>query len=312
MKKSTFMILGVLILLVLVVYPVAYQVRFNEMAVVTTFGKTDESSVKNADGKSPGLYWRWPWPIQEVHKFDARVRVIDDRLEQQDTRDKQVVILQAFVTWRIADPLAFYRSLRNEVMAERFLRDRLRTARAEIGNFDFDDLTNVDPAQLKLAHAEQAILNRMKAELADQATGVQLETVGIKRIVLPEEITKSVFKRMRTTRQRLAQKARSEGEALAKSIRAQATSDEERILAFADRKAREIRAEGDQAAAEYYKSFAQNEDFAVFIRKMEALEATLSNNTTFLLDTHIAPFDLLEPDKQTQSPKDEKSTAPKN
>ena len=295
MQRLSLLILDILIVALLLLYAITYQVRFDEMAILTTFGRAEEGSSKNVEGKGAGLHWKWPWPIQQVRKFDARVRVLSDRLEQQETKDKHVVILSAYTAWKITDPLAFYRSLRNATKAQQFLRDRLRTARAEIGNFTFDELTNVDPAKVRLAEAEAAILKRMQGDLAGQSLGVAIRTVGIRRVVLPAQITRSVFQRMRQTRQRLAQNARSEGEAIARSIRAKARSDEQRILAFADRKAQAIRAEGDEAAARYYEVFAENEDFAIFVRKLQALQETLSHNTTFLLDTKITPFDMLAP-----------------
>jgi len=294
-------VFGVLILGALVVYMCTYQVAFNEMAVLTTFGRAGDKASKNVDGTDAGLHWKWPWPIQQVRKYDARIRILEDRLEQQETRDKQVVVIKAYVAWRVAEPLEFYRSMRTEATAERILRDRLRAARAEIGNFTFDDLTNVDPLKLRLAEAERNILERMNRGLGGQELGLEISRTGITRLILPEQITKSVFERMRETRQRLAQKARSEGDAIARKIRAQARSDEQRIVAFADRKATTIRAEGDEAAAEYYRLFAENEDFAVFLRKMEALQETLKHNTTFLLDTSIAPFDMLEEARSLKS-----------
>ena len=293
MKKMSVLALGILIMCVLLIYMVTYQVRFDQVAVLTTFGRASKGSVKNADGKSAGLYMKWPWPIQQVRKYDARMQVLEDRLEQQETKDKQVVILNTYVAWRIAQPLDFYRSMRNEQNAQRYLLDRLRTARAEIGNYSFDELTNIVPAKLRLAEVEQAILRRMHRDLSEQSYGVEVETVGVKRIILPEDVAEKVFERMGLTRQRLAQNARSEGEAIARSTRAKAQSAQERILAFADRKAQDIRAEGDEAAARYYKIFSRNEEFAVFIRKLEALRATLAHNTTFLLDTSIEPFDML-------------------
>ncbi|MCD6405152.1 MAG: protease modulator HflC [Planctomycetes bacterium] len=302
MKTKSTLILGLLIVAVLLLYMVTYQVRFDQSAVVTTFGRAAAGSSKNVDGTGAGLYWKWPWPIQRVRKFDRRIQVLDDRFEQQDTLDKQTVIVKAYAAWRISDPLEFYRCLRNSEIAGRFLRDRLRTARAEIGNFNFDDLTNVDPSKLKLAEVEQAILERMHKDLEGRPCGIEVSTVGITRILLPEQITRSVFQRMRQTRQRLAQKARSEGEAIARSVRAKAQSDEQRIRAFADRRAQEIRAEGDAAAAEYYSVFAQNEDFAVFLRKLEALRTTLATNTTFFLDADVVPFDMLKPEAGPANP----------
>lgn len=295
MKQKSIFACGAVLGIALLLYSVTFQVRFDESALVLTFGKAGPSDAINA-GKTDeaGLHWKWPWPIQNVLFFDKRLRPLEDRLEQQETKDKQVVILKTYISWRVTDPLAYRRTLQADAGAERFLRDRMRTARAEIGGFSFDELTNDDPARLRLPEAEAAILRRLRDDLAGKGYGIEVDAMGIKRILLPEQITAAVFRQMRQTRQRLAQNARSEGEAIARSIRATARSDEQRILAFAQRKAQSIRAEGDAAAARYYRVFAQNEDFAVFIRKLEALETILSNNSTFLLDTKLEPFDMLK------------------
>jgi membrane protease subunit HflC len=293
MKRIFLFAAGIVLIAIFVLYMISFQVNFDESAIITTFGKASKKDVINAQGNDAGLHFKWPWPIQKVKKFDRRLLVLDDRLEQQETKDKQVVILKTYAAWKIVEPLNFYRSLKNIKGGERFLRERLRSARSEIGNFTFDDLTNVDPEKLKIVNAENAILKRMRSDLLNLNCGIAIESLGISRIILPEQITSSVFSRMKRTRQRLAQNARSEGNAIARSIRAKADSDKRRIMAFAEREAQGIRAEGDAAAAKYYKVFAQNEKFAIFLRKLEALESVLSNNTTFLLDTKMAPFDLL-------------------
>jgi membrane protease subunit HflC len=306
----------VLILLVLVGYMVTYQVSFDEVAVVTTFGKAETDAVRFGDEQAGGvfgnLHWKWPWPIQKVVKYDARVRVLDDRLEEQQTKDKQDVVIRAYVAWQIDEPLAFFRTLRNADEAETRLRARLRDARAEIGNFTFDQLTNVSAEKLALDEAEAAIKNQLQSEIttpdrggtAKQNYGIAVKAVGIKQIILPQPVTEKVFNRMRSTRQRLAQRARSEGDAIANDIQAKADSRSRRIMSFANRLAESIRAEGDEAAAEYYETFQQNQDFAIFLRNLEALEQTLEKNTTFLLDTQIAPFDLFEEQEIELGPED--------
>ena len=294
MKRISLFTFGLALLALLLVRLTAFVVRFDQYAVRTTFGKAAETDVFNRDGAGAGLYWKWPWPIQDVRRFDARLRLLEDRLEQQETRDNQVVVLKAYLVWRIVDPLAFWRVLRDDERAERFLRDRLRTARAEVGKYTFDDLTSADPARLRLAELEGAVLERLRADLDGRGFGVAIDSVGIKRLQLPEAIAASVYDRMRQTRRRLAQQARSEGTAIARGIEARARSDEQRIMAFAERKAQAIRAEGDAAAARHYEVFARNEDFAVFIRKLEALESVLSNNSTFLIEPQTPPFDLLQ------------------
>lgn len=271
-----------------------FRVNFDEMALVTTFGRATDNSVVNTEGKQAGLHLKWPWPIQNVFRMDRRFFVLEDRLEQQETKDRHVVIAKAFAVWRIQDPLRFYRMFRSNEDAEAFLQERLRSTKAEISRFTFDDLTNADPAKLKLDEIQQALLNRMRTDLAGHACGIDVVNLGISRILLPEQITRSVFSRMKQTRQRFAQNARSQGKAIAQSIKAQTHSDKQRIMAFAERVAQHIRAQGDAAAAKYYSEYNKNPEFALFLRKLEALERSLKRNTTFVLDTDSEPFELLK------------------
>ncbi len=294
MNRTLSVLLGTLIVMVFGSYLVTFTVPFSETALVTTFGKASEKGVINHDGDGAGFYYRWPWPIQKVIRFDRRLSVLEDRLEQQETKDKQVIVAKVFTAWRVSDPLSFYRLFHGEDKAAVFLRERLRTAKAEIGRFTFDELTNADPDSIRLDEANAALLRRIQEDLAAHDCGIEVRTVGITRIVLPEKITETVFSRMRQTRQRLAQNARSEGKATARSVVAKTNSDKERILAFADRMSQRLRAEGDAAAAEYYREYSKDRDFALFLQKLEALKATLRKNTTFILDTDSPPFDILD------------------
>jgi len=286
--------LGVVLLAVFAAHLVTYTVSYDETVVVTTFGRATAASVRNADGAGAGLYLRWPWPIQSVIRFDRRLAVLEDRLEQQETSDKQVVILKAYLTWRVADPLTFYRMFRNADRASAFLLERLRSSKAELGAFAFDDLTNPDPSKVRLGEVGEAILARLRHELEAHESGIEIHTAGIHRLLLPENITKAVFARMKQTRQRFAQNARSEGAAVAQSITAKTDSDKRRILAFAERMAQRLRAEGDAAAARYYREYSKSPEFAIFLRKLDALKVSLEKNTSYILDTQSEPFDLLE------------------
>ena len=286
--------LGVALLIIFAGMLLTFQVNFDQVALVTTFGRATEASVINREGTEAGLHLKWPWPVQSVVTMDRRFFVLEDRLEQQETRDRHVVIAKAFAVWRIDDPLRYYRTFRSNEDAEAFLQERLRATKAEISRFTFDDLTNADPAKLKLDEIQQALLDRMQSDLAEHACGIEVADMGISRILLPERITRSVFSRMKQTRQRFAQNARSQGKAIAQSIEAQTSSDRQRLMAFAERVAQNIRSQGDAAAAESYAEYNKNPEFAVFLRKLEALEESLKKRTTFVLDTDSEPFELLK------------------
>jgi len=274
-------------------YMCTFQLRFDQTAVLTTFGKATQG-YPNSEGLEAGLKLKFPWPIQKVMFYDGRIQTLSDRLEQQETKDRHVVVLSMYMTWQIMNPLFFYRTFQTMEMAQRYLRDRLSSARWVIGQFTFDDLTNVDQSQLKIDNAESAVLKQIQEDIKDHPFGINVSQVGIKRVLLPESIAQAVFGRMRVTRQRLAQNAHSEGEAIAQSIRAQANSDQSRILSLAERIAQEIRTQGDEAAAKLYQAFKEDEDFAIYIRQLESLQSILNNNTTFVLDTETMPFTLLK------------------
>ncbi len=271
-----------------------FRVNFDEVVLVTTFGRASENSVVNQEGNQAGLHFKWPWPIQNVLRMDRRFFVLEDLLEQQETKDRHVIIARAFAAWRINNPLRFYRTFRSTEESETFLKERLRASKAEISRFTFDDLTNADPEKLKLDEIEQSLLDRMRSDLSGHACGIEVASVGISRILLPERITRSVFSRMKQTRKRFAQNARSQGKAIAQSIKAETNSDKQRLLAFAERVAQNIRAQGDAAAAQYYAEYNKNPEFALFLRKLETLEKSLKKNTTFILDTESEPFDLFK------------------
>lgn len=269
-------------------------INYDESAIITTFGAASQQSVKNADGSQSGIFFRLPWPIQEVIRFDRRISIVEDRLEQQETKDRKVIVVKAYMIWRIGSPLEFYRAFRTSKRAETFLLERLRASKSELGLFTFDDLANADSQLLRIDDANRALRDRIQRELASYESGILVLDAGINRILLPENITKSVFQRMRQTRQRMAQNVRSEGNAVAQSIIAKTDSDKKRIMAFAEMAAQRLRAEGDAAAARYYKEYAKSPEFAIFLKKLDSFKASLRENTTFILDTDMEPFDLLD------------------
>jgi len=297
MRNYTSIIVGIAVVLVLVIYSITYQVRYDQAVVVTFFGAADETSVVD----EPGLKFKLPWPIQNVHDFSTRVQILEDNFGEQQTADGASVILRTYVAWSIEDPLKFFKTLRNVDNANESIRALAENVRGVTGDYRFDDLVNIDPQQVKIDELEEKATTKLSDLTKAQDYGIAIHQVGVRRMVLPENVTTEVFNRMKAERERLAQNARSEGESQAAAIRSKAESSRERILAFARSSAEAIRAEGQREAAQYYGVFAENEDFAIFLRKIEALPTILENNTTYIFDANsITPLDLLAnaPDEQ--------------
>jgi len=279
MKNSFVVLVGLVIVGVLLSHMFLYQVRYDEVAVRTTFDKADASSVQ----ETPGLKFRLPWPIHKVTLYPRRLQLLEDRIEELQTADGKSVIVRTYLTWRIEDPLKFYVTLKDPSEAARQLSSRLREIRGLISNHRFDQLVNLDRSKLRLGAIEADAAKMIDAALMQAGYGIKVESVGIHKIILPESTTAKVFETMIASRERLAENALQEGQAQASSIRSEASSARERILAFAERQAQSIRAQGDREASSQYHTFAKNEEFAIFLRKVDALKKMLDHNTTFVL-----------------------------
>ena len=279
MKNSFTILMGAVIAAALLSYMFLYQVRYDQVAVRTTFDKADAGSVQT----EPGLKFRLPWPIHKVTHYSKRLQLLEDTVEELQTADGKSVIVKTYLTWRIENPLDFYVTLKDPAEAQRQLSSRLREIRGLISRYRLDELVNLDKNAIKLAEIEDQAKQSLEKSLGQSGYGLKVESVGIYKIVLPESTTQKVFETMITTRERLSENALQEGQAQASAIRSEAESARERILAFAERRAQTIRSKGDREASKEYESFAANEDFAVFLRKVEALKKMLDHNTTFVL-----------------------------
>lgn len=143
----------------------------------------------------------------------------------------------------------------------------------------------------------QAVENEILEQVAEEAAdyGISASAVGLEHLELPETITKAVFARMRAERERKTEKIRSEGQRDAQVIRNLADQAKAEKLSEAEASAMKIRGEGETEAFSHFKVFAQDPEFAMFLRKLEALEETLKTKTTIILDRDVAPYDLLDP-----------------
>jgi len=281
---------GVALVVILLIYAMTYQVRFTEVAIETTFGKP------SAPIETAGLGFKWPWPIQGVVKYDKRIRTLDSPEEQCQTQDRQILIMTSFCGWRIKDAVAFLTKLENVREAEDRLRKHLRSEiGAVVGRRNFGEFVSTNPQELKLSQIEEEIKKGGAARVGQY--GIGIEMLGIRRISLPQSTTEKVFAQMRAERTAMAEKTKSEGEATARRIKSRAESARNQILSFAARKAQQIRAEGAAAAAEEYKVFSEDEDFATFLRTLEFMEKVFEKRTIFFLDASIPGVQMLKEDR---------------
>jgi membrane protease subunit HflC len=303
---------GVGLLIALVLYMVTFQVRFNEVALVRTFGKItvpDPDTGVSPDVKTePGLYWKWPWPVQRVEFFDNRIHLSETVGEEIPTRDAKNIVLTTAVGWRIADPYLFSIKNTDEKDAENKLLDRVRNdQKAVIANYDFSHLISKDESELEHDQIEAEIEQKVSAG-ARRDYGIEVEFVGFENLALPQRITQNVFSAMREERIAEAARYTSQGESEAARIKAEAESIANTVLSFARARADDIIAEGKNRAAKYNEILGQDEGLAIFLEKMRYLGDILEERTTLVLDAE-PPFDLLLDDSKKTRTSDQSASS---
>ncbi len=289
MKKNllTLITAGVLgIVFILLLF--TFQVRQTEVAVVTTFGRYSSSITK------PGWNFRGPWPIQKIYKFENRIQNFERKFEQTTTKDAKSILITVFIGWRIEKPEEYLIRFNGDPMrAESALEGLVRdTKNGVIGQHPFSDLISPEPKDLKFDQIEKEMLLAIKNKARD-TYGIEVTLLGIKQLGLPEAITTKVFDRMKEERQRLVKQLVAEGESRAKEIRADAEKQRQELLTKAEAQAIVIKGEGDAQAANSYAVMEKNPDLAIFLLQLDALEKSLKDRTSLILDQQTPPFNML-------------------
>jgi membrane protease subunit HflC len=294
-------LLGLIVAAVFLVAIFSFQVKSTEWAVVTTFGKIDGV-------REGGLHFRLPYPIQNIIKFDNRLRCFDGsvgKIEETFTKDGKNILIGIYVIYKISDPSKFYKTVVTIPDAEDRLNSLMRTMKdGVIGTYNFDQIINTDPKKMLLNEIEAKIKDGIAA-VADKQYGLSIQSVGVKSVGLPESITEKVCERMINERKVVAAEYRAEGKKKADTIKYEADNMKSRIITDAQAQAKTIRAQGDAEAASYYSAFRKNPELAAFLRKLDSLRKIMGSKTTVVLDTDSVPFDLLKMDSSGFGGKDD-------
>ena len=249
-----------------------FTVDERQVAILLQFGKVERTNLE------PGLHFKVP-VVQNVLKFDLRIQTLDSDPQNYLTSEKKNVIVDSFVKWRIADVRRFYTSAGGNILQanNRLGEVILKRLRDEFGKRTIRQVVSGERTE---------IMNELRVAAKDQADelGLEIVDVRIKRVDLPEDVSQSVYNRMRAERQEVAKRFRSEGEEQARELRANANKDREVIIAEADREAQITRGSGDARATEIYASaFGQDREFYKLYRSLNAYRTAFGNTSDILL-----------------------------
>jgi membrane protease subunit HflC len=237
--------------------------------------------------QEPGLYVKVPF-IQTVLYFDKRLLDYDASPKELLTKDKQQLVVDNYVRWRIRDPLQYYRTLRTEGGAQSRLDDVVYSnLRETLGRHTLRDVVSGRRAELM-----EEVTRRSDTKAREY--GIEIIDVRIKRADLPEKNELNVFNRMRTERERLAKKFRAEGDEEARKIRSEADKQVQILLADARQTSEVMRGEGDALAVKIFAdAYGRDPEFYALVRTLEAYRKTIGDGTTLILSPKSDFFRLL-------------------
>ncbi len=239
----------------------------------------------------PGLNFKLPPPFQNVSYIDKRLLTLESNdTEPTLTAEKQRVVIDWYVRWRISDPQAYIRNVGlNETAGALQLNRVVRNSfQQEVNKRTLKELLATQREQL-MADVKKEVLEAVRG--ADKPWGMDVVDVRITRVDYADTITRSVYDRMEAERKRVANELRSTGFAEGEKIRAEADRQREIIVAEAYRNAQAIKGEGDAKAASIYAdAFGRDPAFAQFYRSLDAYRTSFGNKSDVMVIDQSSDF----------------------
>ncbi len=248
----------------------------NEYKLIRQFGEIVRVE------ENPGVSLKVPF-IQTSSSIPKALQIYDIPQSDVITKDKKSMIADAFVLWKISNPVLFTRHLNGQVAQaqSRISASVFSSLKSVISNMDQAEI--IENRNGKLA---QDISNNIGNSL--DGYGIQVLAVETKSLDMPDDNKQSVYERMISERNNIAASYTAQGNSSAQKIKNDTTKEVSVMKSKAKAEAEKIKAEGE---AQYMQILSQayndesKADFYNFVRSLDAAKASLKNgNNTLILD----------------------------
>ena len=302
MKKSIFPI--VLIVIFLILSGGLFVVNEKEQAVIIQFGKPVGNTITEA-----GLKFKMPL-IQSVIKFDKRILEWDGAANEIPTKDNKYIFIDAFARWKIIDALQFYKSAKNEMLAQSRLDDIIDGAvRDEITNRTMNEIIRSTQRQMQTSEEEEDddipstlvddeltkgarldIINSVKANVTSRLTelqmGIEVVDIQLKRINYNKQVQSKLFNRMISEQNMIAEKYRGQGQGKKQEILGMQIQKSKEVRSQAYLEAQIIMGDADaEAVSIYAEAYNKSPEFYNFKKSLETYTKTLDSTTKVIMST---------------------------
>tara|TARA_Y100000590_G_C15595106_1_gene967712 strand:- start:293 stop:1225 length:933 start_codon:yes stop_codon:yes gene_type:complete len=280
-----------------------FVINEKEQAIITQFGKPIGNSIVDA-----GLKFKLPL-IHTVIKFDKRYLEWDGSVNEIPTKDNKYILVDTFARWHISDPLQFYKSAKNELLAQSRLDDIIDgVVRDEIANRVMGEIVRSTDRTMVIYESESdqsasspdedlvdsgarleiidSILNKVKMKLDELNMGIDVVDVQIKRVTYNKQVQTKLFNRMISEQNMIAEKYRAQGQGSKQEILGKQIQKEKEIMSNAYLNSQNIKGKADAEATEIYANvYGKSPEFYNYLKTLETYKNTLDSTTLFILST---------------------------
>ena len=275
-----------LLSVVLLGYFSVFIVNEGQVAIVSRVGEFLKDSEDKAIIYRPGLHLKIPF-VDHVNYLNSKIQTIDSSADRFITSEQKDLIVNSYIKWRIVDFGEFFKKTGNgnTNIAKSLLLSRINDSlRREFGLRNIKEIVSGERDELQRSAYQEA-------NKAGSSLGIEVIDVRVKQINLPEEVSNYIYNRMRAKRAAVARSHRYQGKEKGEKIRADADKQSVVIVSEADKTARVIKGEGDaQAAKIYADSYMKNPDFYIFLRSLDAYQASFNSKDDVLVVSPDSDF----------------------
>jgi len=289
--------LPLLVAIIIIIGNSFFILKEGEQAIVIQFGKPVGNTSTDA-----GLYFKIPL-IQNVIIFDKRILEWDGASSEIPTKDNKYIYIDAYARWNISNALTFYKSAKNEMMAQsrlddiidgavrdeisnRIMSEIIRSSNREMSTYESDNTEKIDYGNGARLEIIDKILNNVKTKLAELDMGIEIIDVRLKRIQYNEQVQSKLFNRMISEQNMIAEKYRAQGQGKKQEVLGMQDKKEKELLSEAYLLSQTIKGKADAEAVKIYAdSYSKSPEFYNFNKTLESYKKSIDSTTKIILST---------------------------
>lgn len=281
-------IVAVIVAVVLAFFAFSTQVREGSGSIILRFG-APRKVVTEA-----GLYFKLPWPFENVVSFDSRQQYLESDFLETTTKDNRNIILQSYAIWSVNDPLLYYNSVGSQEKVDSYIKDQIFSATNSVmGAYELSSLVSLDEEKINTEEIQEKIFAQVKSN-CEKNYGISITDVSILRISLPDTNLESVFEQMTADRQKDIDTILANAQRDANKIISDADAEAAEIIANGEIEAAEIKAKTETEVAAIYASAQEaNIQLYKFLKELDTLVASVDEDSVLVVTADSYPFNIL-------------------